>query len=77
MSNYFVDIGWQSQNKHGELLCGDHVEVVHQNEEQAVVVLARDFHMVAAKQFPVFIVALPANINKIIVHLRRGLLVPV
>jgi hypothetical protein len=40
MNNYFVDIGWQSHNKHGELLCGDHVEIARKDEDQAVVVLA-------------------------------------
>ena len=40
MNNFFVDIGWQSHNKHGELLCGDHVEIARKDEDQAVVVLA-------------------------------------
>lgn len=40
MDGYFVDIGWQSHNKHGELLCGDSVEIARQGEGSAVMVLA-------------------------------------
>ncbi len=35
-----VDIGFQSLNKLGEQLCGDHVEVIHQDENCTVIVLA-------------------------------------
>jgi len=37
---YFVDIGYQSQNKHGEYLCGDHIEVIRRGENGLVMVLA-------------------------------------
>ena len=40
MKGYFADIGTQSHNKHGELLCGDHVEIVRQSENSLVMVLA-------------------------------------
>ena len=40
MNNLCVDIGYKSINHHGEQLCGDHVEVVEQNENSTVIVLA-------------------------------------
>jgi Serine phosphatase RsbU, regulator of sigma subunit len=40
MMDYFVDVGHQSHNKHGELLCGDHVEIIRQGENGLVMVLA-------------------------------------
>ena len=40
MMEYFVDIGHQSHNKHGELLCGDHVEIIRRGESRLVMVLA-------------------------------------
>jgi len=40
MNDYFVDIGWQSHNKYGELLCGDHIEIARRDEGTTVVVLA-------------------------------------
>lgn len=40
MNNLCVDIGYKSINHHGEELCGDHVEVVEQNENSTVIVLA-------------------------------------
>ena len=40
MMEYFVDIGYQSQNKHGEYLCGDHIEVIRRGENGLVMVLA-------------------------------------
>lgn len=40
MNNLCIDIGYKSINHHGEQLCGDHVEVVEQNETSTVIVLA-------------------------------------
>lgn len=40
MNNYCIDIGNLSLNKHGETLCGDHVEVVENDTGSTVVVLA-------------------------------------
>ncbi len=40
MNNLCVDVGWKSINHHGEQLCGDHVEVVEQNDDSTVIVLA-------------------------------------
>ena len=40
MNDLCVDIGWKSINHVGEQLCGDHVEVVEQNENSTVIVLA-------------------------------------
>ncbi len=40
MTNLCVDIGYRSLNKYGELLCGDHVDVVAQDDDSAVIVLA-------------------------------------
>lgn len=40
MNNLCTDIGWMSLNKHGEQLCGDHVDIVPQSENSTVVVLA-------------------------------------
>jgi len=40
MNNLCTDVGWVSLNKHGEQLCGDHVEIVEQGEDSIVVVLA-------------------------------------
>ena len=40
MNDLCVDIGYKSINHHGEQLCGDHVEVVEQNENSIVIVLA-------------------------------------
>lgn len=40
MNHYFIDIGWQSHNKYGELLCGDHIEILRKNVDSVVVVLA-------------------------------------
>lgn len=39
MNDLCCDIGWQSVNKHGEELCGDHVDII-ENDECTVVVLA-------------------------------------
>ncbi len=40
MNNLCTDIGFKSVNKKGEQLCGDHVEIVQQNENSLVLVLA-------------------------------------
>lgn len=40
MNNLCVDIGYQSLNKWGEQLCGDHIDVIEQDENSTVVVLA-------------------------------------
>ncbi|MDD6175562.1 MAG: SpoIIE family protein phosphatase [Firmicutes bacterium] len=40
MNNLCTDIGYYSLNKRGEQLCGDHVDVVEQNENSPVIVLA-------------------------------------
>ena len=40
MNNLCVEIGHKSINHHGEELCGDHVEIVEQNENSSVIVLA-------------------------------------
>ena len=40
MNDLCVDIGWKSINHHGEQLCGDHVEIVEQNDNSMVIVLA-------------------------------------
>ena len=40
MNDLCADIGWKSVNHVGEQLCGDHVEIVEQNENSTVIVLA-------------------------------------
>ena len=40
MNDLCVDIGYKAINHYGEQLCGDHVEVIEQNENSQVVVLA-------------------------------------
>ena len=40
MNDLCVDIGWKSINHEGEQLCGDHVDIVEQDEKSIVVVLA-------------------------------------
>lgn len=40
MNNLCADIGWKSINHEGELLCGDHVDIVEQSEDSTVIVLA-------------------------------------
>ena len=40
MNNLCADIGWKSINHEGEQLCGDHVDIVEQNENSIVIVLA-------------------------------------
>ena len=40
MNNLCTDIGWKSINHEGEQLCGDHVEIVEQNDNSTVIVLA-------------------------------------
>lgn len=40
MNNLCADIGYKSVNHYGEQLCGDHVDVVEQDENSSVIVLA-------------------------------------
>lgn len=40
MNDLCAEIGYKSINHHGEELCGDHVEIVEQNENSTVIVLA-------------------------------------
>lgn len=40
MNDLCVDIGYKSINHYGEQLCGDHVDIVEQNEDSTVIVLA-------------------------------------
>ena len=40
MNDLCADIGWKNINHVGEQLCGDHVEIVEQNEDSTVIVLA-------------------------------------
>ena len=40
MNNLCADIGYKSINHYGEQLCGDHVDIIEQNENSTVVVLA-------------------------------------
>lgn len=40
MNNLCADIGYKSINHEGEQLCGDHVDIIEQNENSTVIVLA-------------------------------------
>ncbi len=40
MNSLFADIGYQSMNKYGEQLCGDHIDVLEQGDNSTVIVLA-------------------------------------
>ncbi|MBR4891478.1 MAG: SpoIIE family protein phosphatase [Clostridia bacterium] len=40
MNDLCADIGWKSINHYGEQLCGDHVDIVEQNDNSTVIVLA-------------------------------------
>ncbi len=40
MNNLCTEIGYNSINKHGEQLCGDHVDIVENNDNSMVLVLA-------------------------------------
>lgn len=40
MNNLCADIGYKSINHYGEQLCGDHIDIVEQDESSAVIVLA-------------------------------------
>ena len=40
MNNLCADIGWKSINHEGEQLCGDHIDIVEQNDSSTVIVLA-------------------------------------
>jgi hypothetical protein len=40
MNNLCADIGWKSINHEGEQLCGDHIDIVEQDDSSSVIVLA-------------------------------------
>ncbi len=40
IENLYADIGYQSLTKHGEFVCGDHIETIHQPDGSVVLVLA-------------------------------------
>ena len=40
MNRLCTDVGYLTLNKFGELLCGDHIEVIEKDENSTVVVLA-------------------------------------
>ena len=40
MNNLCADIGWKSINHDGEQLCGDHIDIIEQNENSTIIVLA-------------------------------------
>ena len=40
MNNLCADVGYRSINKKSEQLCGDHVEIVQQGEDNLIMVLA-------------------------------------
>ena len=40
MNDLCVDIGYRSLNHFGEQLCGDHIDIIEQNENSTVIVLA-------------------------------------
>ena len=40
MNDLCSDIGYQSLNKYGEQLCGDHIDIIKPNEDSIVIVLA-------------------------------------
>ncbi len=40
MNSLFADIGYLSMNKFGEQLCGDHVDILEQGENDTIIVLA-------------------------------------
>lgn len=40
MNKLCVDVGFLNLNRYGEELCGDHVDVVQQDDNSTVVVLA-------------------------------------
>lgn len=42
MNNLFADIGYRSINHFGEELCGDHIDVIDQNEENSTVIVLAD-----------------------------------
>ncbi len=40
MNNLCADVGWKSLNHVGEQLCGDHIEIIENNDDSMVLVLA-------------------------------------
>lgn len=40
MNNLCADIGYHSMNKYGEELCGDHIDIIEQDEHSTIIVLA-------------------------------------
>ena len=43
-NDFFADVGYQSLIHDGEQLCGDHVDVVEQDNNSTVIVLAVNTH---------------------------------
>ena len=48
MNDLTCDIGYKSINHAGEQLCGDHVEVVEQEDGSTVIVLAHSLKYITA-----------------------------
>lgn len=42
MNDLCMDIGYQSLNKHGEQLCGDHVDVIENTEDDSIIIVLAD-----------------------------------
>lgn len=42
MTDLCIDVGWNSVNKDGEQLCGDHIELIHQGVDQPLVFVLAD-----------------------------------
>ena len=40
MNNLCTDIGYRSLHKHGEQLCGDHIDIIEQEDGTKIIVLA-------------------------------------
>ena len=40
ISKYITEVGYLSYNHVGEQLCGDHIEVIHPNDDTTILVLA-------------------------------------
>ncbi|MBQ9747989.1 MAG: SpoIIE family protein phosphatase, partial [Clostridia bacterium] len=42
MNNLFADIGYRSINHYGEELCGDHIDIIDQNDDNSTVIVLAD-----------------------------------